>query len=148
MFLHIIAVGQDSLSAKKPAVADLIKNKSFVFIAQSLTPMRIAYRQLTDYYYVKLTKDSLLSSLPFFGQSRIAPLDPTKIGIDITSTDFDYVVTTKKKGGWLITITPKDQHTINYFLFTIYDDGKTYLDVNSFDKDPISYNGYLGGFEH
>jgi hypothetical protein len=148
LLIHAFSLhAQDSAQNKKLSQAAIVKNevtnKDFVFIAKWLTPMTGRMRQLTDPYDVRISNDSLIAYLPFFGRSYIAPDDLSNVSIHFTSTKFTYTVSNRKKGGWEILIKFDDQKDIESFLFTVFDDGTTYLSVTSFNSDPISYNGYI-----
>jgi hypothetical protein len=64
-------------------------------------------------------------------------------GIHFTSTNFEYKVTERKKGGWDIVIKPKDVQAVQEFNFSIFDSGSASLQVNSTNRQPISFNGYV-----
>jgi len=138
---------QDSLTNKKEkkivSVKSQVENKDFVFEARYAIPLGGQMRYLTDYYSLKIVHDSLIVYLPYFGRAYTAPMDPMNIAIDITSTNFEYTSKPLKKGGWDITIKPKDQPGVQVFNLSVYDNGKAYLNVTNTDRDPISYNGSL-----
>ena len=56
-----------------------------------------------------------------------APTNPSDAGIMFTSTKFDYVITTKKKGGWDILITLKDVRRTSKLRLDIFANGSAYL---------------------
>ena len=41
---------------------------------------------LSPYYYLKVSKDTVVAYLPYFGRAYTAPADPTEGGIKFTST--------------------------------------------------------------
>ena len=92
---------------QKMAFKNMVDSQHFVFQAQSVTPLRGNFRNLTSLYDVRVTKDSLISYLPYFGQAYTVPIDQTKSSLDFTSTRFSYSVSPHKKDGWNITIKPK-----------------------------------------
>src|SRR5690606_13789712 len=93
-------------------------------------------------YDVKVTPDSVIAYLPFFGRSFVAPMDPTNGGIKFTSTDFSFTKELKKKN-YEITITPKDVRDIQQLYFTISPGGYAYLRGQSINRTPISFNGII-----
>jgi hypothetical protein len=141
------AQAQDTLQNKKPSKASIIEkqieNKDFTFVAKWATPMRGTIRQLTEYYDLKINGDSIITFLPYFGRAYIAPLDPTNISINLSSTIIEYTVTKRKKHGWDIIIKPKNQTDIESFLLSVFDNGSAYLSVTNINREPISYNGEL-----
>jgi hypothetical protein len=70
-------------------------------------------------------------------------MDPTKNALDFTSTKFEYKVTTLKKGGWEITIVPKDNRDLQKMFMTVSVDGYATLRVTSTNRDPISFDGTI-----
>ena len=122
-----------------------IDSKNFVFVAQSVTPLRRGTRQLTSNYEVIVSKDSVISDLPYFGRAYSAPINPSDAGLTFTSTEFEYSVKEMKKRGWNVNIKPKDQRDVRQLSFNIFDDGKAFLQVSSTYRDNISFNGYIRG---
>ena len=125
-------------------VSILVKQKDFIFTAQTYTSSSFGSKRLTDYYTVKITKDSIIGNLPYYGQSYTAQINLTDGDIIFTSLKYDYSFVEKKNGKFLVTILPKDERTIVQKLFmTIYSDGKTQLDVLCRSREPITLNGYI-----
>jgi hypothetical protein len=121
----------------------MINAHEFKFIADRVTPLRGRMRQLTSSYDVTVKKDSLVSYLPYFGRAYQAPMDPSKGGIQFTSTQFSYEVNADKKNSWNVVIKPKDQPDVQQFLFTIFENGTATLNVTSTHRDPISFYGNI-----
>jgi len=126
----------------KATVQKAIQSKHFVFRAQTALPMAGTSRFLTSDYEVKLLGDSLISFLPYFGRAYNVTYGD-RGGIDFTSTKFEYKAKARKKGGWDVSIETKDVSDAQRFNFTIAEDGYTYLQVSSNNRQPISFNGYI-----
>ena len=126
----------------KATVQNAVNSKQFVFKAQTVLPMTGASRFLTSDYEVKLLGDSLVSYLPYFGRAYSVTYGE-RGGIDFTSTKFDYKVKPGKKGGWDVTIITNDVKNAQRLNFTISDNGYTYLQVTSNNRQPIAFNGYI-----
>ena len=95
-------------------------------------------------YDVKVTKDSIVAYLPYYGRSYSAPVNPTDGGIKFTSKKFTYTESVNKKGVYYIRISTKDLTRENYQLvISISKNGYASLMVNSNNKQPINFNGYL-----
>jgi hypothetical protein len=146
---------QKATTGSRQDYSSLIESRRFTFKAQTVIPTEDSrfnprfmfpngnnLYQLSSGYDVKITPDSVTAYLPFFGRSFTAPLDPTKGGIQFTSTDFDYKQSIKKKN-YQITITPKDARDIRSLSLTITPAGYAYVQVSSMNKTPISYNGII-----
>jgi len=135
--------GQDKKqSAKDAAVADAVNSKKFTFIAQTASPMSGGIRHLTSEYTLKVSGDSVISDLPYFGRAYSAPMDPGAGGFNFATTVTDYQVKTRKKGGWDISIKP-DHRDVQLFSLSISSGGSASLRVTSNNRQSISFNGYL-----
>lgn len=124
-------------------VQSLVDAQSFVFKAQTMSPASGSVRQLTtDYYTVTISKNGIVSDLPYFGRAYSAPIDPTQGGLQFKSRDYDYSVQAKKKK-WDIAIKTHDVPDAAQMYLTLYADGTAYLQVNSVNRQPISFNGVV-----
>ena len=130
-----------SIGATAQKTAALIAAQDYRFIAQSANPMGGATKHLTAGYDLSVSKDSVVAYLPYYGRAYTAPVDPTKGGVQFTSTQFDYKVDTTKKGGWEITIKPKDNRDINQINLSVSSAGYASLRITSVSRQAISYNG-------
>src|ERR1700678_2913317 len=88
------------------AIKGLVDAKSYDFHATTATAMDGMVKNLTSEYLVKMTPDSIVGSLPYFGRATAPSMDGD--GINFTTKDFSYDSRPTKKGGWEITIRPKD----------------------------------------
>lgn len=129
--------------SKEALIKNLVDSQNFVFVPQTISPMRGSTRQLTSYYDLTISKDSLVSYLPYFGRAYVAPVDPTRSSLDFTSTNFDYIKTANKKKGWDVLIKPKDQTDIRQLSFHIFDNGSASLIIASLNREPITFQGYI-----
>src|SRR5579872_1513373 len=98
--LYAQSAKADKQAEKAVVIRNLVDSQNYAFIAQSAMPMSGPVRQLTSDYDLKVTKDKIVSYLPYFGRAYVAPIDPSRGGIQFTSKDFDYKTTERKKGGW------------------------------------------------
>jgi hypothetical protein len=124
-------------------IQNLINSKNYVFVAQTVLPLGGRTRNLTSTYDLKVSGDTVISDLPYFGRAFAAPIDPTEGGIRFTSTDFNYNVNERKKGGWDIEILPKDAKDVRQMLLNVTESGYGSLQVISNNRQQISYNGYI-----
>jgi hypothetical protein len=129
-------------ASKETTLQQAIQSKHFIFKAQSAFPMRGGMRQLTSEYDLKVNGDTLTAYLPYFGRAYIAPIDPTKGGIQFTSTQNEYTLQTKKKNSE-ITIVPKNIQDVHKLFLNISSHGNASLQVISNNRDPITFNGYV-----
>lgn len=133
-----IASAQDE---KKSEIYDLLQSKSFVFKAQTVIPAAGSSRHLTSDYDVRVTPESVVSYLPYFGRAYTAPLDPAKSGHDFTSKDYEYILKERRKGGWELTVKPRDVSDIRTMNFVVFSNGNATLQISSNSKQSISYSG-------
>ncbi len=117
--------------------------KSFVFVAQTMSPLRGGLRQLTSYYDLRVSGDSVISNLPYFGRAYVAPMNPAEGGLTFTSAKSEYSVKNGKKGRRDITINTKSTDDTQRMMLTVYDNGTASLQVTSNNRDPVSFNGYV-----
>jgi hypothetical protein len=136
----IVANAQEKNEA---SAQQLIESKNFVFKAETVTPSRGRFRQLTSEYDLVVAGDTVTAFLPYFGRAFSAPINPTDGGIKFTSSDFQYVTEKRKKDGWEIVITPKDAQDVQTLYLTVFDNKKASLRVNSLNRESITFNGYI-----
>lgn len=128
---------------KKAAIKNIVEARNYVFKAQTALPASGSTRQLTSDFDLRISKDTIISDLPYFGRAYTAPLNPAEGPLRFTSTDFQYTATPKKKGGWDITITPKDLQDPRQLTLSVFDNGTASVVVTSYNRQPISFNGYV-----
>ena len=152
IFISVLALKCSSSKSStnnydKETVQKMVNNHSFIFVAERVDPLRGRSRVLTSSYDVRINQDSLVSYLPYFGRAYTAPIDPGKVGTQFTSTNFTFEIHEKKNNQWWISIVPKDVHSIQELVFTIFDNGNASLNITSTNRDQISYSGYLKKIE-
>jgi hypothetical protein len=136
-FCFNAAIAQDS----SDSVQSAIESKRFAFRVQSVMPTGGAIRQENWVGYgIRVAGDSLIADLPYFGRAFTAPVGNGG-GIRFTSTEFEYAVKNRRKGGWEITIHPKDATDLRQFVLTVSEAGNATLRALSNNRQPISYNG-------
>ena len=144
----------------KVDASNMIAAKQFTFMATSATPMNTqdiskimgkmqggAQSSLINLsgegYELKVTPDSIVAYLPYYGRSYSAPTNPSDGGIKFTSKKFDYKSTKGKKGSWNIDLDIKDASESYRLNLNISENGYASLSVNSNNKQSISYQGYV-----
>lgn len=152
---------QSFAQTNKETTLKIVADKNYTFVANTAMPMsnndisRVlammpgsqgggSINLTGSQYDVKVTKDSIVAYLPYFGRSFSAPMDPTQGGIKFTSKDFTYTESKNKKGSYTIQINTKDVKRENYrFTINISTNGYASLTASSMNKQPIIFNGYL-----
>ncbi|WP_205513431.1 DUF4251 domain-containing protein [Longitalea arenae] len=128
---------------KKQAITRAVEARNYIFKAQTALPQAGSTRQLTTDFDLRVSKDTIVSDLPYFGRAYTAPMNPAEGPLRFTSTDFEYSATDRKKGGWDIVITPKDMQDPRQITLTIFDNGSASAVVTSYNRQPISFTGYV-----
>lgn len=123
------------------SVTAAVQAKRYVFEVSMIRPTKGGQRPMTGGYTLKVMKDTVVCDLPYIGRVYQAPMNRDESGIKFTSTEFEYKITERKKGGWNIVIKPKDHPRVNALNLTVYDDGGSSLDVTSNDREPIYFTG-------
>jgi len=146
IFLFIIS---DSVFSQEKGdkLKQIIDKQDYVFNATSATSQGGRTIQLTSEYELEISKDSIISFLPFFGRAFSAPYNPTDGGIKFESKDFSYSKSFKKKKGWSILIKPKDVDTVNSLRLNVSESGYGTLSIISNQRSPISFYGYVSAPE-
>ena len=134
---------QDISRDKGSVVKDLISSKHFVFNAESVLPSNGRLRILNSGEQMDLNGDTLTTDLPYFGRAYTAPIDPSEGGFHFTSTEFDYNVKEKKRGGWDVSIKPRDNSDVRQLALNVSPGGSAILQVTSNNRQFISFNGHI-----
>lgn len=145
----------------KETTVKILKEKNYTFVANTAIPMsnmdvsqvlsRLPGAQgggminLTgNQYDFRVTKDSVVAFLPYYGRAFNAPLNPSEGGIKFTSKDFSYKESTNKKGAYTIQINTNDVKRENYRLtLSVSTNGYATLIASGNNRQPITFNGYL-----
>ncbi|MGM9477702.1 DUF4251 domain-containing protein [Pedobacter sp. GSP4] len=160
--LSLLFIGIQSFAqTDKETTVKIVADKNYVFVANSAMPMSnndiskvlnmmpggqggASINLSGSQYDVRVTKDSVVAYLPYYGRSFSAPMDPSQGGIKFTSKDFTYTESKNKKGAYTILINTKDVKRENYrFTINISTNGYASLTASSINKQPILFNGYL-----
>jgi hypothetical protein len=128
--------------AKEAAVQKMIDSKQFIFKVQTVSPLRGGTRNVSSDYDLRVSGDSIVSYLPYFGRAYTAPIGTNDGGLNFTTTNFSYDVKKNKKE-WDITILPKDAGDVRQMLLNVFTNGSARLQVLSNNRDAISYYGRI-----
>jgi hypothetical protein len=137
------AVQAQEKKDKEAAIKQLVESKNYVFKARTALPSSGRSRQLNTDFDLRISNDTLNSYLPYFGRAFTAPVYPSESPLNFTSTNFEYTVSDRKKGGWNILIVPKDVQDPRQMSLSVFDNGSASLTVTSNNRQPISFNGYI-----
>lgn len=130
-------------AAMATAVKNMIESKHYQFVPQTMLPQSGRARPVTTPYDLRVAGDTLSADLPYFGRSYTSDYGSADNAINFKTTGFQYTQEDGKKGGWRITITPKNIRNVSKFSLDISTSGFTSLVVSSNMRQSISYNGYI-----
>ncbi|GAB2981181.1 hypothetical protein GCM10027049_16300 [Mucilaginibacter puniceus] len=139
----------DKKAAEKAHIKNLVESKRYVFVANYIMPLRGGGFGTSSYYDMKVTKDTISTFLPYFGQASMSNYGSIDNGIHFTSTKFTYKSIIKKNGNWEIVIVPLDKNRgndplgVRNMILNISGDGYATLQVNNLNRDAISFNGRI-----
>lgn len=141
--LYPAALQAQNKEDKQTQVKNIVTSQNYVFKALTALPVSGRIRQLNTDFDLRVSKDTIVSYLPYFGRAYSAPMNPSESPLSFTSTQFDYKVTSKKKRGWDVVITPRDLPDPRQIYLSIFDNGTASLTVTSNNSQSISFNGYI-----
>lgn len=141
IFSHCSSSRKVTLSSTE--IKNIIDSTQFIFVAERVNPLRGSSRNLTSYYDVMVKPDTIKCFLPYFGRSYQAPIDPSKGGLDFTSTNFSLDKISKKRNESQILIDPHDISDVQQLTFNIFENGTATLNIVNTHKDPISFYGHI-----
>jgi hypothetical protein len=142
LFLLLSGLGNSLAAQRSNSVGEKIQEKRYVFIPQSVSPLSGGNRQLFSDFSLRISPDSIISYLPYFGRAFSASIGTSQSGLSFTSTDFSYEVTGRKKGGWNITLKPR-QTDVRVMNLTVFPNGTATLQVTSNNRQAISFYGFI-----
>lgn len=93
-------------------------------------------------YFVELRNDSLISYLPYFGRAYNIPYGGGD-GLNFSAPIGSYNESFKRNGDRHIVIQLKNKEDSFIYTFDIYDNGRASLDVQSRQREAISYSGEM-----
>ena len=158
ILLFIANACSSTNNASSADTTKLLNGKEFTFMAERAIPTnmdvinvmnsmqtKMASQMLNlDYgYSLKITRTEVVAELPYFGRMFNANYDTSKNSYRFTSKDFTIDESKSKKGSAVYLITAKDQQGIKRMNLEVYPNGKAYLYIDSNDRQPISYDGYV-----
>jgi hypothetical protein len=132
------------LAANAQSVKPILDSQHFVFQPWTAQPETGEIRHLNDdYFTLEITRDKIVSNLPYFGRVYVAPIDPTTSVLDFSSRKFTYTLKPRKKDGWIVLIKPQDDQDITQMQLIISSNGYATLQVLSPNRQPISFDGIV-----
>jgi hypothetical protein len=116
-----------------------IDSKQYRFHAISATTKYGRSIQPSGDYFLELNNNLLSMDLPYYGRSYSTVYPGTDVGIEFNTLEFTYIADTAKKGGWEITVLPKNESNASKISMSVTTSGYCTLSVSSNSRQPISY---------
>jgi opacity protein-like surface antigen len=133
---------QASQREKAAQVSDSLSNRTFTVEFNYMHPQRFQSRSLTSIYFVKVMGDSVYSYLPYIGVAYRADYNGDN-PLDFHGHIESYETEPVKNDGTLITFDTRNKLEKLTYRLTVYSNGSAYLDVQSVDRESISYTGEM-----
>lgn len=155
--LMFVASCSTQKGAASPEVQNLVSKGTFTFMAEHANPTGYdvinvmnslpgagASRllNLDAGYTIELTTDELRVTLPYFGRMYSASMQSDN-SYRFVSKDFDVNRSSGKQGSTIFTLIPRDEQKVSRIIMNVFKNGKTYVSIDSNDRQPISYDGYI-----
>jgi hypothetical protein len=125
----------------------ILDSKKFRFHATSATSQRGKTVQLTSEYFLKLNGDGLSVDLPYYGRSYSSDYGSTDLSIQFNTNQFTYDIDSTKKGGWNISIVPKNQPRASKIYLSITTSGYCTTQVTSNSRTAVSFYGSITAYD-
>ena len=105
-------------------------------------PMKGNSKSVSYGYSVEVRNDTLISYLPYFGRAYNVPYGGGK-GLNFSERIGSYQETQQPKGERVIDIELKNEEDTYHYTIKVFDNGNSSIDVQSRQREPISYSGEI-----
>lgn len=122
---------------------ELIDANTWQFDAQQMLPTSGKSRALTTSYNIVVNEQSLDSYLPYFGRAYRSDYGSTESPLIFKSDISEFKVEDAKKGGWVIRFKANNKNDRLDYTLHVSENGSASLNINSTDRQPISFHGEL-----
>ena len=143
-FISLSPLHSQTIQKEQNIYAQILKEQDFIFTAQAYATASSEKKQMTDPYSFKVTVDSIVGILPYYGQSYTAQINLTDGSINFNILKYQYEFMEKKRGRYQVSIKPNDKSaTIQSFYLTIFTDGTGQVDIVSRNREPMTFYGSI-----
>ena len=122
-------------------VQDRVRSGDFTIDISRMYPVRGTSKPVSS-YSVKVHDGMLESYLPYIGQVWHVPYGGGH-GLIFKAAIGTYTVSQDKKDAYEVRLTVKTDEDEHVYMFTIFDNGRTSLDVQSGNRERVSYSGQM-----
>ena len=122
-------------------VVDNLQNADFTIDITRMYPLRGTSQHVTN-YSIKVKDGVLDSHLPFIGQAWRVPYGGGH-ALNFKADIGSYNVVQTRKDGYDVRIYVKTDEDEHLYLLTVFNNGRASLEVQSGNRDRISYSGEM-----
>ena len=125
---------------QKKKVTTALMERNYKIAVDRMYMMRGGSKSVSYGYSVEVRNDSLISYLPYFGRAYSVPYGGGK-GLNFAERIGSYKEFQEKNGKWHIEIGLRNEEDTYLYTIEVFDNGKSSIDVQSRQRDRISYSG-------
>jgi hypothetical protein len=125
-------------------IAESLQGRRYTVEVVRVDPMGARPIDLDPGYGIMVRGDSIYSRLPFFGRAYSAPYGGgDRGGFFFDAKILDYQSTPGRRGSTEVRIETRDAEDSYTCFLTVWQDGGAQLEVESFNRQGIGYDGTL-----
>ena len=129
---------------QRQAIEQRVTAKTFKIQTQQAYTSRGKQVNISSGYGMSVSPEQVLADLPYFGESYGGTAYGGSGGVKLNAKEFDYQMKDGKKGGWEITITPKDDNKdIRTVSLSISADGYVSMNFTFNNRSMMRYAGVI-----
>ena len=118
-----------------------LETGNFTIDIDRMYPLRGTSKMVSN-YSIKVKDNVLISHLPFIGQAWRVPYGGGH-ALNFKAKIGSYKVVQTRKDGYEVRIYVKTDEDEHLYLLTVFNNGRASLDVQSGNRDRISYSGEM-----
>ena len=123
-------------------VTAALKARDYKISVDRMFPMKGSSKSVSYGYSVEVRNDSLISYLPYIGGAYNVPYGGGK-GLNFSERISSYKESQKNNGQRQIEINVMNEEDTYVYTLKVYDNGSSSIDVQSRQRDHISYSGQM-----
>jgi hypothetical protein len=123
-------------------VTAALKARDYKISVDRMFPMKGSSKSVSYGYSVEVRNDSLISYLPYIGGAYNVPYGGGK-GLNFKERISSYKESQKNNGQRQIEINVINEEDTYVYTLKVYDNGSSSIDVQSRQRDHISYSGQM-----
>ena len=123
-------------------VTAALKARDYKISVDRMFPMKGSSKSVSYGYSVEVRNDSLISYLPYIGGAYNVPYGGGK-GLNFKERISSYKESQKNNGQRQIEINVMNEEDTYVYTLKVYDNGSSSIDVQSRQRDHISYSGQM-----